>query len=62
MADEAGEERFTGQNLPGKDVGQSAALELVAADVANLEGRVLVRQSQVLKMKRIKLTLFSLDQ
>jgi hypothetical protein len=43
MADEAGEERFSGQNLPGEHVGQGAALELVAADVTNLERRVFVR-------------------
>jgi hypothetical protein len=35
--------------LSGEDVGQGSALELVAADVADLEGRVFVRQSQVLK-------------
>ena len=43
MANEAGEERFSGQNLFGEYVGQSSALELVAADVADLERSVLVR-------------------
>ena len=43
MANEASEEGFSGQDLPGEDVSQGAALELVAADVADLERSVLVR-------------------
>ena len=43
VANEASEEGFSGQDLPGEDVSQGAALELVAADVADLERSVLVR-------------------
>lgn len=48
MANEAGEEGLSGHDLPGEDVVQGTALELVAADVAHLEGSVLVWQGEVL--------------